>query len=167
MNQITETSKETTFPDAEPALLDKIPPGALRLIESTVDTGADKFFLYLLFTKKVTDAAKLAGISDSWAYKLSSQYNINPKLFEKLGEFGKQLKDQYVTANQLLLPDLMKAKIGAVKYLKDNPESYVKNPKMAEGVEKISGALAPDTVPQQVVNVDKMQVIIKNALGSE
>jgi len=165
MDENTETIEEQPEDNLPSNPQDFIPPAVVSIIENELSSNKDKFYAYLLFTPTIRDAARLAGISDVYGYKLNRTGSINSKILDKLGEVGKRIKQQYILTNQMALPKVLQAKMNALEYGIDNPEALLKNPKIAESFERVAQVIESDQAPQQVVNVDKMQVIIQNALG--
>jgi hypothetical protein len=159
---ITNTSEQenTTEPDKD--LQER---ALVNYVESTYEDKQTRFYIYQVMGRTIKDSARLSGYSEQYGYNLAHKMRNNPAWLEKLKPLADNITTEYKTHHKLALPALWQVKLNALDKMRTDPEMVIKNPKLLRDMEQIAGAIEDEREARQVVNVDKMQVIIQGALG--
>lgn len=136
----------------------------VSMIEAKAVNNKDKFFLYLHFTDSILSAAKLASISPSYAYKLSSRYKIDASLQKRVADVSKLVPAKYKQAHILALPKVFRIKLKALEEMETDPKLAIRNPILLRDIERQAG-LDVEPEAKQTINIDKMMVLVKESMN--
>ena len=151
--------------DIDKALPAVVESMAKDLIGDSPDSKQQLFYIYYMFLGSITEASNLAGYSYNHARKLAKRFRGSRVLQQQIMSKAEALPSKYKTFVKLLTPRIAMLDLATVKQYESNPEYLVKHPKALRDLKQIGSLIDPEVTAGQTINIDKMQVIIQQALG--
>ncbi len=157
-----ETKKALTLAKQDPGI-------SLNLAKLTNKMkGGNRRTLYAILrvhghTQQV--AAGLCGYHPQSGWRLDKQMQTNPKYQREVTEVLRAFPDAYRDFAKARLPDVAEVEAGALEAMKEDPTLAVKHPGILRGIKSAVGITDKEETPQDVVNIDKLQMLIQNDLN--
>ena len=122
----------------------------------------EKFFLYWILGLPTNTCGKLAGYTESYSYKLVSQYNKQPKLRHTIDKFLNVMPERYQSICKLRLAEIAEIEGAAIQEYRKDPKLLIDKPQLAKSIKQSAGVLGEEHPQAQTINVGSINVLMQN-----
>jgi hypothetical protein len=126
----------------------------------------DYIFRRKVLKYSVKKSTEDLGISTGYGYRMSKQWDEDPKFRARIMKRLDAYPQDYKSACRTLLPTILKTEIKGLKAMNDDPELIVKHPQLLKQM-KIAGGIDLNEAPapvSQTINIAAIQQHIFNSI---